>query len=97
MLTPGEFVINAASVRRLGAAFLHSLNGFRLGGLVGEPPMRFAAGGMVPSASGQPVHLHLGGHEYITSASPAVAAALTVEATRQQMRSAGTKPSWYGR
>jgi hypothetical protein len=96
-LSNGEYVINASSVRRLGTGFLHSLNNFALGGLVGPPPMRFAAGGMVPSASGQPVHLHLGTHSFALSGASNVVSALVVEANRQHTRSAGVKPSWYGR
>lgn len=96
MLTPGEFVINAASVRRLGAAFLHSLNGFAMGGFVGVPPMRFAAGGLMPPvSSGQPVHLHLGGQSFALSGATSVVGALVSEAQRQQVRSAGVKPSWF--
>jgi hypothetical protein len=97
-LSNGEYVINAASVRRLGTGFLHSLNSFALGGLVGPPAMRFAAGGLAASSSaGTPVNLHIGGGVFPTSATPAVAHALVIEAKRQQMSSAGTKPSWYGR
>src|SRR4029077_9570055 len=57
-LSAGEFVVNSASVRRLGTSFLSGLNGFAAGGLVGIP--RFAGGGLV-SGGGTPVHLHLGG------------------------------------
>jgi hypothetical protein len=97
-LSAGEFVINSASVRRLGTSFLSGLNGFANGGFVNAPPLRFAAGGLVPGGAGgsTPVHLHLDSGSFVTHASPAVASALVVEARRQQMRSAGVKPSWYG-
>jgi hypothetical protein len=42
------------------------------------------------------VHLHLDGQSYATRAADNVAADLVVAAQRQQMRSAGVKPSWYG-
>jgi len=57
----------------------------------------FAGGGMVTAgAGGTPVHLHLGGHSFALSGSGDVVSALVTEAHRQRMRSAGTKPSWYG-
>jgi hypothetical protein len=96
-LSNGEFVMNAASVRRLGVGFLHGLNNFALGGLVGAPPIRFAGGGVVGAAASTPVHLHIGGGSFAMSASSGVAAALVVEAKRSQLVSAGIKPSWYGR
>jgi hypothetical protein len=94
-LSAGEFVVNSAAVRRLGTSFLSGLNGFADGGLVGVP--RFAAGGLVAAAGGgTPVHLHLDGQSFATSATESVAGALVVAARRQQMRSAGVKPSWFG-
>jgi hypothetical protein len=94
-LSAGEFVINAARVRELGTGLLSRLNGYARGGLVGVP--RFADGGLVATASGgTPVHLHLDGQSFQTTASESVASALVVAARRQQMRSAGIKPSWYG-
>jgi hypothetical protein len=96
-LSAGEFVINSRAVRRLGASFLSGLNGYADGGFVSPQPLRFAAGGLVPSAAGgTPVHLHLDGQSFATSATEGVASALVVAARRQQMRSAGVKPSWYG-
>jgi hypothetical protein len=95
-LSAGEFVLNSASVRRLGTSFLHGLNGFAEGGLVGASPLRFAAGGLVPSASGgRPVHLHLGSQSFALSGSGNVVDALVGAAHSQQMRSAGVKPSWF--
>lgn len=95
-LSSGEFVVNAARVRQVGLGFMHRLNGYASGGLV-PSPLRFAAGGLVPGASGgTPVHLHLDGQSFATSATESVAGALVVAARRQQMRSAGVKPSWYG-
>jgi hypothetical protein len=72
---------------------------YAIGGLVGGmPPISFAEGGLVGSASGAstPVHLHLGGQVFATSASQSVASALVSEAHRQAMTSAGVKPSWFG-
>jgi hypothetical protein len=90
-LSNGEFVMNAGSVRRWGVGLMHSLNNsFASGGLVNVPG--FAAGGM----TGTPVHLHLGGQVFATSASQSVASALVSEAHRQAMTSAGVKPSWFG-
>jgi hypothetical protein len=43
------------------------------------------------------VHLHLGTHSFALSGASNIVSSLVVEANRQQMRSAGTKPSWYGR
>ena len=98
-LSNGEFVMRAAAVRNLGAGFLSNLNRFAGGGMVmpsrGVP--RFAEGGLVAAgAGGAPVHLHLGGHSFALSGSTGVVDALVVEARRQQVRSAGVKPSWYG-
>ena len=98
-LSNGEFVMRAAAVRNLGAGFLSNLNRFAGGGMVmpsrGVP--RFAEGGLVTAgAAGAPVHLHLGGHSFALSGSTGVVEALVVEARRQQVRSAGVKPSWYG-
>ena len=92
-LSNGEFVMSAGAVRRLGSDFLASLNnpGFALGGLV----PRFAEGGLATAGGGTPVHLHLGGNSFALTGSTSVVDALVVEANRQQMRSAGTKPSWY--
>jgi len=46
-LSAGEYVINAAAVKRVGVAFLHAINnsGFASSG----PSLAFAAGGLVPS------------------------------------------------
>jgi hypothetical protein len=95
----GEFVMRAAAVNRLGASFLSRLNGFADGGMV--MPSRsipsFAGGGLVGEAyGGRPVHLHLGGHSFALSGNSSVVDSLVSEAHRQRMRSAGTKPSWYG-
>jgi hypothetical protein len=96
-LSNGEFVMRAAAVRRLGVDFLEGLNNFASGGLVGMPPIRFAAGGLVSAASpGRPVHLHLGGESFALSGSESVVDALVGAAYRQQVRSAGVKPTWFG-
>jgi len=95
-LSAGEFVMRAAAVQRWGPSFMAALNG-----MAGRMPTRgipsFAGGGMVTAgAGGTPVHLHLGGHSFALSGSGDVVSALVTEAHRQRMRSAGTKPSWYG-
>jgi hypothetical protein len=99
-LSNGEFVMRAAAVNRWGPRFMAALNGLQNpfgyagGGLV----PRFADGGLVTAgaAGGTPVHLHLGGHAFALSGSESVVSSLVTEAHRQRMRSAGTKPSWYG-
>jgi hypothetical protein len=98
-LSNGEFVMRAAAVSKWGPRFMAALNGMQNpfgyagGGLV----PRFAAGGLVAAgAGGTPVHLHLGGHSFALSGAESVVGALVTEAHRQRMRSAGTKPSWYG-
>jgi hypothetical protein len=95
-LSNGEFVMSAAAVSRWGPSAMAALNGLRnpFGG--GSLP-RFAAGGLVGAAGGgTPVHLHLGGQSFVTNASEHVASAIVVASRREQMRSAGVKPSWYG-
>lgn len=97
-LSNGEFVMRAAAVNHWGSDFLASLNGLRnpgfaLGGLVSTLP-RFAEGGAA-ATGGTPVHLHLGGSSFPLSGNENVVSALVVEAHRQQMRSAGNKPSWF--
>lgn len=96
-LSAGEFVVRAAAVRRLGLGFLSGLNGYAAGGLVERPPLRFAAGGLVPSAAGggRAVHLHLGGGSFALSGHGSVVDALVSAAHSQQIRSAGVKPSWF--
>jgi hypothetical protein len=96
-LSNGEYVVNAGSVRRLGIGAMHAINNFGAGGLVGVPPIRFAAGGLVSAASssGRPVHLHLGSQSFTLSGSSGVVDALVSHAHSQQIRSAGVKPSWF--
>ena len=94
-LTPGEFVMRRSVVDALGADFFAGLNR-GMGSLL--PHSHYATGGLVADAAGggQPVHLHLGGNSFPLNGAPAVVSALVVEAHRQHIRSAGTKPSWYG-
>jgi hypothetical protein len=48
-LSAGEYVVNAAGVRRVGAGFLDALNGLALGPAVARTrPLALAAGGLVP-------------------------------------------------
>ena len=104
-VSAGEYVMRARAVDHWGPRFMASLNalrspfGFAGGGLVMPQRSlpRFAEGGLVAAgAGGAPVHLHLGGHSFALSGSTGVVDALVVEARRQQVRSAGIKPSWYG-
>jgi hypothetical protein len=104
-VSAGEYVMRARAVDHWGPRFMASLNalrspfGFAGGGLVMPQRSlpRFADGGLVAAgAGGAPVHLHLGGHSFALSGSTGVVDALVVEARRQQVRSAGIKPSWYG-
>jgi hypothetical protein len=102
-LSNGEFVMRASAVDHWGPRFLASLNnlrnpfGYAGGGLLstgGDPIPGFADGGLV-GAGGTPVHLHLGEHSFALGGAPNVVDALVVEAHRQQIRSAGVKPSWF--
>jgi hypothetical protein len=104
-VSAGEYVMRARAVDHWGPRFMASLNalrspfGFAGGGLVMPQRSlpRFAEGGLVAAGGGgAPVHLHLGGHSFALSGSTGVVEALVVEARRQQVRSAGVKPSWYG-
>lgn len=52
-LSAGEFVVNAAAVKRLGVGFLQAINGLSAGPRVQEPALAFAAGGLVPDAGPQ--------------------------------------------
>ena len=49
-LSAGEYVLQAAAVRRLGVAFLDALNGLSAGPRWAGPRLAFAAGGLVPEA-----------------------------------------------
>jgi hypothetical protein len=95
LLTPGEFVMRRSVVDAFGAPFFAALNG-SMGSFL--PRTRFATGGLVADTAGggTPVHLHLGGQSFALSGTQNVVSALVVEAHRQQIRSAGVKPSWYG-
>lgn len=52
-LSAGEFVMNAAAVKRVGVDFLQSLNGLSNGPRVSGRTLAFAAGGLVPEAPPQ--------------------------------------------
>jgi len=111
LLTPGEFVHRVAAVHHYGLDFMQRLNNlqiprFELGGLVSSlqgstsAPQRFASGGLVEAVAGgggrAPVHLHLGGEEFVTETDAATAQRLVRFATLQQMKRAGRVPSWGG-
>jgi hypothetical protein len=101
-LTPGEYVMRKSAVARYGMGLFHALNAerFALGGIVDglHAPRGFADGGLVGAAvgGGTPVHLHLGGQTFALTGGADVVSSLAHEARRYQLRSAGTKPSWYG-
>lgn len=50
-LSAGEYVVNAAAVKRVGVAFLQSINGISAGPRVAGPTLAFAAGGLVPETA----------------------------------------------
>jgi len=50
-LSAGEYVVNAAAVKRVGVALLQSINGISAGPRVAGPTLAFAAGGLVPEAA----------------------------------------------
>lgn len=90
-LSNGEFVLNAGSVRRLGVGFLHGLNSFAAGGLVGAMPS-FATGGLVATAGGATVNLHFPGGSFQLRADNEIVAGLVREGRRAGMLSAGRMP-----
>jgi hypothetical protein len=95
-LTPGEFVMRRSIVSQLGVPFLSMLN---RGSGSHLPRGRYAAGGLVMAGTGgggTPVHLHLGGKSFALTGGADVVSSLAHEARRYSLRSAGTKPSWYG-
>jgi hypothetical protein len=96
-LSNGEFVVNAASTRRLGTSFLNGLNSFAAGGLVNVPPIRFASGGLVAAGGGNAMaSFHFeSGSSFKLGGPVDVVNAMVTEAHAQQVRSAGVKPSWY--
>ena len=61
-LSAGEYVVNAAAVKRVGVAFLEAINGIEGGPRIQGPRLTFAAGGLVPEtppppAQGQSVRI----------------------------------------
>ena len=50
-LSAGEYVVNAAAVKRVGVAFLQSINGISAGPRVAGPTLAVASGGLVPEAA----------------------------------------------
>lgn len=105
-LTPKEFVVKVAAVRKYGVDFMRRLNSmqlpaFAMGGLVealSPAPQMFASGGMVRAAAGgrggTAIHLHLDGQTFPTMAADDVAEALTRVAVRRATLSAGRRPSY---
>jgi hypothetical protein len=53
-LSAGEYVLNAAAVKRVGVAFLDSLNGLSAGPRFKGGELAFAAGGLVPEVKVSP-------------------------------------------
>jgi hypothetical protein len=111
-LSNGEFVIQAAAVRKYGVQFLSALNamslsrrsfpGFNMGGLVDAlAPMRavpaYASGGSVRGGPESVLNLTIGTEAFFGLRAPEdTAAKLTKFARRKGVRAAGRKPSWYG-
>ena len=106
-LSSGEFVMRAAAVRKYGLSLFNALNRLRF-----EPdalmqslqamtpaPIRFAEGGLVPSTNAmRPINLTLGAETFAGLLAPEdVAQKLVRVAVSRQIRSAGRKPSFYGR
>ncbi|WLQ14282.1 tape measure protein [Hahella aquimaris] len=50
-LSAGEFVVNAAAVRRVGVGLLHSINGLSAGPRLLGGALGFASGGLVPTGA----------------------------------------------
>lgn len=106
----GEFIMQAAAVRKFGADFMHMLNRgvmpqFSMGGLVDGLANAFsfpafADGGdvAVPAhAGGRPVHLHFpSGESFQVMAPEDVASKLISFATGQKAVRAGRSPRWRG-
>ena len=53
-LSAGEYVVNAAAVKRVGVAFLEAINGIEGGPRIQGPRLTFAAGGLVPETPPPP-------------------------------------------
>lgn len=71
-LSAGEYVINAAAVRRVGVAFLHGLNGLRAGPQWQGGALALAAGGLVPPAAAAPATPATTSLRIINSVDPAL-------------------------
>ena len=106
-LSTGEYVVNAATVSRLGVPFMHALNsgkGFSTGGLVGafesasgyhREARRFASGGLADAAGGgHPVTFMLDGKSFGGfSGSKGAVEQLSRHAVMQQVGAIGRRPS----
>jgi len=107
-VSAGEWVIRAKAVQHYGRQFMAALNsmrlprdGFSLGGLIADrlrvPGPRFAEGGQVTSAM-RPINLSINSEAFGGMLAPEdVAQRLIRVAIGQQIRSAGRKPTYYGR
>jgi hypothetical protein len=106
-LSHGEYVVNAATVSRLGVPFMHALNsgkGFSTGGLVGafesasgyhREARRFASGGLADaSGGGHSVSFVLDGKTFGGfSGGKGAVEALSRHAVMQQVGAIGRRPS----
>lgn len=96
-LSNGEFVNNAASVQKYGAAFFASLNnmtfpGFAAGGLVASP-VRLGGGSVVPATS--TLNLSIDGRSFNGLKGPkSTIDDLSSFAISRQASAAGSNPSW---
>jgi hypothetical protein len=105
-LSNGEFVVNAAAVRRVGVNVLHTINDL---GKSSVGALHFATGGFVSPATTlaslaqppateplRPFTLQIGSDLFPGLTAPeGVAQSLVKFATNKQARSMGSKPSWY--
>jgi hypothetical protein len=107
--SPGEYMVKAAAVAKVGVGFMHAINSgrftppkFAMGGLIGNMignmMPRFADGGPVGTKAMQPLNLNLFGEMFPGLLAPEdVGANLTKFAVARQNKSAGRKPAWVGR
>ncbi|MBB3211669.1 lambda family phage tail tape measure protein [Herbaspirillum sp. Sphag1AN] len=73
-LSAGEYVLNAAAVKRVGVAFLQGINGLSTGPEVAGPIRKFAAGGLVPAPASSPAQTTGQSMRIVNVIDPAMAA-----------------------
>lgn len=107
-LSNGEYVVRASAVRNVGVGFMHAINNFSVGGLVGNISdrmnnllPRFATGGIVASQSGlsgglHPVTINFEGRKVGGLYAPGnVIRDMHAASVSNQISSTGKKPSHY--